>query len=102
MGFVTKKIDNKRKSGPEPEINENEKEKMDLAINFLKSVVVNDSNLDAIKEKLVETMRYRHDLMKNQRMDLKETFPFFFTRPQLVSEFIFEIYLFEFALFQLA
>lgn len=84
MGISNSKRGKKRKSEPAPEIAQDEKEKLDAAMNFLKSVVVNDANLEEIKEKLIETMKHRHDLMKNQRMDIKETVPVFFACPELV------------------
>lgn len=52
---------------------------------FLKSTVVCEENLNEIKEKLQRTMHYRHKMMKNPRIDVLESFPFFLTSPELVS-----------------
>lgn len=90
MGIVKSKRATKRNADPEPVLSESDQERMDVAIDFLKSVVVNESNLNEIQEKLTDTMEYRHDLMKNTRTVIKETFPFFFFAcPELIIDFRF-------------
>lgn len=63
-----------------------EKEKLEAAMDYLKTTVVTDSNLAQIKEKMVETMAYRIKLMNDQRMDIKESFPFLFVSVELVRK----------------
>lgn len=79
MGRVAaqSKVSNKRNASPELAVSEDYEERMDYAIEFLKMAVLNDADLIEIQQKLTETMKYRHDLMKDARMDVKETFPFF-------------------------
>lgn len=64
-----------------------EKEKMEAAMDYLKSAVVNSENLDKIKEKMIETLDYRVELMMNPKMDIQESFPFLFASIDLVSEY---------------
>lgn len=61
-----------------------EKEKLDAAMDYPKSAVVFAENLEKIKEKMIETMKYRTMLMRNQKMDIKESFPFLFASIDLV------------------
>lgn len=95
MGRVAaqSKVSNKRNASPELAVSEDYEERMDYAIEFLKMAVVNDADMIEIQEKLTETMKYRHDLMKDARMDVKETFPFFFVYPELVSALWFNLLL---------
>lgn len=62
-----------------------EKDKLEAAIEYLKSAIVNSDNLARIKEKMIETMTYRTKLMKDQKLDLKESFPFLFVSVELVG-----------------
>lgn len=62
-----------------------EKGNLEAAMDYLKSAVVNSDNLDRIKEKMVERMSYRTELMNDQNSDLKESFPFLFASVELVS-----------------
>lgn len=66
--------------------------KLDAAMDYLKETVVNDDNLVEIKSKMIETMGHRTKLMKDQRMDIKEAFPFLFASVDLVSEFIIKLF----------
>lgn len=54
---------------------------------FLKSTVVNDNNMKLIHEKLISTLEYRFQMLKAKELDLLEAFPYFFCKPQLVSDF---------------
>lgn len=52
---------------------------------ILKGLVVNSQNLDEIKLKLTKTIQYRSRIVKDQNLDLRVEFPYFFTHPSLVS-----------------
>lgn len=64
-----------------------EKQKEDLE--FLKYCVVNEEPNDVLTEKLNSTRELREKILKDENTDIRESFPFFFIKPQLVS--IFEI-----------
>lgn len=55
---------------------------------ILKSTVVNDESpiesLNFIKDKLILTQNYRTQILANMRTDLRESFPYFFVRSELV------------------
>lgn len=53
-------------------------------IQFLKSVVVNDQNLQVIKEKLFATAEFRKEMLRDEKTELRVEFPYFFTNPYLV------------------
>lgn len=53
-------------------------------VDFLKTVLVNEANMHVIKSKLQSTLSIRFEMMKTAELDLKETFPYFFTHSQLV------------------
>lgn len=53
-------------------------------VRALKSTVVNEQNIDLIKAKLRETMDYRCKMLKNEKLDYRIEFPYFFTNPDLV------------------
>lgn len=59
-------------------------ERQKTAIEFLKSAMVNEENMETIKEKLKFTLSYRLEMMKTPELDVLETFPYFFTNPELV------------------
>lgn len=84
MGVV-KKRPQKRISVNNVQTPSNERDKMKTMMNDLKSAVVNDSNLYDIKRMLTETMKHRERLMQNKQIDAKETFSFFYARPELVN-----------------
>lgn len=84
MGIVKKRAP-KRSSVNKVQTPSNERDKMKAMMNDLKSAVVNDSNLDDIKRMLIETMKHRERLMQNKQIDAKETFSFFYARPELVN-----------------
>lgn len=56
-------------------------------LSFLKTTVVTIESLPLIKEKLINTQKYRVDLLKDHELDLLENVPFFFSNPDLVSQF---------------
>lgn len=55
------------------------------SMNYLKALVVNDQNMDEIKQQLINTQAYRSKLMRDVDTDIKEEFPFFFADPKLVN-----------------
>lgn len=62
-----------------------EKNEMEAAMEYLQYAKVNEENLIEIKTKLIATMDYRIELMKNPKTDIKESFPFFFASTDLVK-----------------
>lgn len=50
----------------------------------MKTMVVNQFDLDVIKEKLDKTLRFRSTMLDEMRLNLRESFPYFFTAPALV------------------
>lgn len=62
-----------------------EKDKLEAAMDYLKSVVVDSKNLNRIKAQMLETLSYRVKLMKDQKLDIKESFPFLFASVDLVK-----------------
>lgn len=65
--------------------NENNLDKQKSDFDELKSLLVNTSNMEIMKAKLLSTMQYRAALLNNKEMDLKKEFPFFFVSAELVS-----------------
>lgn len=55
-------------------------------IQVLKSLIVNEGNMNIIVDKLNLTREYRSTLLKRTDIELKEYFPYFFTHPPLVSQ----------------
>lgn len=53
-------------------------------VEFLKSVIVNDRNLESIKAKLISTSEYRSKMLEDKEIDLRIEFPYFFISPNLV------------------
>lgn len=51
----------------------------------LKLTVPNDENVETVKFLLNKTASLRLEMMKNQKVDVLESFPGFFTNPELVS-----------------
>lgn len=90
--LVVKKLASVPKDPVPAEFIASNKVKLDAAIDYLKETVVNDDNLGEIKSKMIETMGHRTKLMKDQRMDIKEAFPFLFASVDLVSEFIIHLF----------
>lgn len=84
MGIVKKRAP-KRTSTERLQTPINEMAKMKTLMNDLKSAVVNDMNMDKIKQILTETMAHREKLMQNKRTDIKEMFSVFFAHPKLVN-----------------
>lgn len=50
----------------------------------LRSLVVNETNLNDFTEKLKITFDYRHKMLENKETDLLQEFPYFFTHAKLV------------------
>lgn len=80
--------ESKNRNSTNPRINTDEQCHIsdEEAVLLLKTIVVNDT-IESIKQKLKQTRKYRHKLLLNKELNLKETFPYFFTYPQLVSAF---------------
>lgn len=55
---------------------------------FLKSIVVNDRNMEEIKLKLTKTASYRKKLLNKNELNLRVNFPYFYMHPQLVSRLL--------------
>lgn len=53
-------------------------------LQFLKSVVVSNDNMDLIRQKLQSTVLIRSEKMKESKLDFLEQYPIFFTHPTLV------------------
>lgn len=65
------------------EIEDNlDKQKTDVA--NLRSLVVNNQNMEAIKSILLSTIQYCTTLLNDNAIDLKKEFPFFFIYAELV------------------
>lgn len=76
---------NKRKS----EAPESDQSDHDITedLQFLKSVIVNPDNMNAIRQKLKSTLDSRIEMVRDLNVDLLENFPFFFSNPQTVNFF---------------
>lgn len=55
-------------------------------VQFLKLAVVDKTIAPEFKAKLQATLSYRWEMMKTPELDLKETFPYFFTNPSVVGK----------------
>lgn len=65
-------------------------------LDFLKSVVVEDSNFYLIVQKLNSTRELRQRMLLSKETDLRENFPFLFAHPKLVSQtFIYLVLVFS-------
>lgn len=53
-------------------------------LDFFKSVVVSEENMETIKQKLAMTVTARCAKMKEEKADYLEQFPIFFTHPSMV------------------
>lgn len=58
-------------------------------VQFLKFAVVDKTIPPEFEAKLQATLSYRWEMMKTPELDLKETFPYFFTSPSLVGKNLF-------------
>lgn len=56
----------------------------DNELKLLKTMIVEPQTMTTIIEKLNLTRTYRHKILLDKELNLKEWFPFFFTHPQLV------------------
>lgn len=52
----------------------------------LKSMIVSDTNRPEIEKNLKRCRQYRSSLLKIKETDLLESFPYFFTNPELVKQ----------------
>lgn len=69
------------------EVNQEPTVNVQEEFHLLKSTIVNQENLELIKEKLKITSTYRSRLFTDRNINLLEQFPFFFTNPELVSRY---------------
>lgn len=53
---------------------------------LLKTITVDSETMTRIIQKLNSTRTYRHKLLLDKEINLKEWFPFFFTHPKLVRD----------------
>lgn len=51
---------------------------------FLKNCIIKDTKIDVVTSKLNSTRFLRKNMMANRNIDLRESFPFFFSDSQLV------------------
>lgn len=56
----------------------------EVLVNKMKSLVIDESNLDDVKGDLRVTRSYRSKMLLNKRTDLLESYPYFFTHVDLV------------------
>lgn len=54
-------------------------------VEILKSTVVNSQNMDSIKSMLTSTLKYRTEMLKQEELNLREYFPYFWASKELVS-----------------
>lgn len=73
--------------GPSPEVRADENE--DLL--FLKNADISKLDWNLAIEKLNSSRRLRKLLLLEKQTDLRENFPYFFSHPKLVSDFLFQI-----------
>lgn len=62
-------------------------------LQFLKTCVIKNVDEHEIIRKLKSTQTLRHQMMQDQNVDIRTSFPFFFASPQLVR-FLTFIYIF--------
>lgn len=60
-------------------------------LQFLKTCVVKNTTRNVIIAKLKSTQNLRETMMRDENVDLRESFPFFFAEPSLVIFQIFEL-----------
>lgn len=54
-------------------------------VEVLKTTVVNNQNIDSIKDMLKSTLKYRTKMLKDEQLNLREYFPYFWVSKELVS-----------------
>lgn len=54
-------------------------------LQFLKNCVIKNVDQDMLLAKLKSTQKHREELMRDENIDLRTSFPFFFADPHLVS-----------------
>lgn len=50
----------------------------------LRSIVVNDENMNFIKNTLFKTLEFRTKMTRDEKVEFRVEFPYFFTNPELV------------------
>lgn len=86
----------KQKRSAQTDIHENLDEQQDLSnsivmrnakenFEFLKSAIIDQTDLEILKQKLNSTRSFRANMLQDKNIDLRENFPFFFSHPSLVS-----------------
>lgn len=53
-------------------------------VRYLRSVMVTDENMDIVKQKLIKTLDYRANMVKDCEIYFRVEFPYFFSNPELV------------------
>lgn len=62
---------------------------MECLIDTMKTVLINDEkDVEALKKKLKITREYRNNMLLDKKMDLLETFPYFFIEAEMVTTYI--------------
>lgn len=69
--------------------NTDDPEMADVIESMKRILIKDESHVETIKDHLEKTRAYRRNLITRSTVDLLETFPYFFVRPQLVSSFLF-------------
>lgn len=54
-------------------------------VEVLKTTVVNNRNMDSIKNMLKSTLKYRTQMLNDEQLNLREFFPYFWVSRELVS-----------------
>lgn len=62
----------------------NNPESQEEALQFLKTCVIKNTEINILVEKLKKTQNLRESMMRDENIDLRESFPFFFVNPSLV------------------
>lgn len=86
----------KQNKNAQTDIHENLEEQQDLSnsivmqngkedYEFLKSAIIDQTDLEILKQKLDSTRSFRANMLQDKNIDLRENFPFFFSHPSLVS-----------------
>lgn len=86
-----KRAATKRQHVEEHEINTLTDDEAKNMVEKLKTTVVNNQNMDAIKNMLQLTLKYRTQMLKNEQLNLREYFPYFFVSKELVSTIIYTL-----------
>lgn len=95
--YYTKSLKSKRNSksrssggrasisgGTTSRVSHSEIDNVNCNLDFFKSVVVTNENMNTIKQKLMSTAKARAKMIKDAKFDYLENYPIFFTHPSLV------------------